>query len=419
MCLQSCYRNTKGIIAVNILFLSLIRMESLDERGIYQDLLREFVRQGHKVYVISPVERRYNCKTEINHFENYSILQVRTGNIQKTNILEKGISTLLIEPKFIFEIKKYYSDIKFDLVLYPTPPITLGKAVAYVKKRDNAKSYLMLKDIFPQNAVDLGMLKRHGIMALIYRFFRCKEEKLYALSDCIGCMSQANVEYLIHHNPKLKPQKVEVCPNSIKVKTVCFNQSQRNAVRTKYGIPIDKKVFVYGGNLGKPQGIQFLIECLKTQEQNQEAFFLIVGSGTEYDKLKDYFNTVKPTNMMLLNSLPKEEYENMVASCDVGLVFLDYRFTIPNFPSRILSYMQAALPVLVCSDPNTDMGDIVSDNGFGWKCLSNNIENFENTISECLKSDCHSMGAKAVAYLEEHYSVERTYKTIVNAVVQM
>ena len=244
MCLQTCYRNTKGNIAVNILFLSLIQMESLDERGIYQDLLREFVKQGHKVYIISPVERRNNRKDGIKHFESYSILHVRTGNIQKTNIIEKGISTLLFEPKLIFEIKKHYSDIKFDLVLYPTPPITLGRAVEYVKKRDNAKSYLMLKDIFPQNAVDLGIMKRHGIMAMIYRFFRYKEEILYELSDRIGCMSQANVEYVVNHNPKLKPQSVEVCPNSIYIRTACLNKSQREAIRMKYGIPIDKKVFL-------------------------------------------------------------------------------------------------------------------------------------------------------------------------------
>ena len=94
----------------------------------------------------------------------------------------------------------YFADIKFDLILYSTPPITFYKAIEYVKKRDGAKTYLLLKDIFPQNAVDLGMMSKTGLKGLIYKYFRKKEKKLYAISDKIGCMSQANVDYVLKHN---------------------------------------------------------------------------------------------------------------------------------------------------------------------------------------------------------------------------
>ena len=284
---------------MNLLFLTLLDFNSLDESNIYTDLLREFVKRGHRVYVISPVERCKKQKTVLKKERNATILKLRIGNMQKINFIEKGISTLLIENLFVAGIKKYFSDIRFDLVLYATPPITFYKAIAYVKERDKAKTYLMLKDIFPQNAVDLGVLKKTGLKGILYQYFRRKEKNLYAISDKIGCMSQANVDYVLKHNSEIKKEKVEICPNSIEVIDRSVSDEEKRAIRKKNGIPNDRIVFVYGGNLGKPQGIDFLIECLKKEKENQKVFFLIVGSGTEYGKIKDFIKKEKPGNVML------------------------------------------------------------------------------------------------------------------------
>ena len=81
-----------------------------------------------------------------------------------------------------------------------------------------------------------------------------------------------------------------------------------------------------------------------------------------------------------MRRLPKEDYDRMIGSCDVGLLFLDYRFTIPNFPSRMLSYMSAKLPVLACTDRNTDVGKVITDGKFGWWCESGNVEVFYRMI---------------------------------------
>ena len=202
---------------MNILFLKLLDFDSIDERTIYTDLLREFATHGHNVYAISPVERRKKRNTYVISSEKVTILKLKIGNTQKTNILEKGISTLSIENQFIAGIKKYFKNIKFDLVLYSTPPITFCNAVEYIKKRDNAKTYLLLKDIFPQNALDLEMMSEKGLKSFFYKFFRKKEKKLYQISDYIGCMSQANVDYVIQHNPEVNPAIVRICPNSVEV----------------------------------------------------------------------------------------------------------------------------------------------------------------------------------------------------------
>lgn len=399
---------------MNLLFLTLLDFDSINEHNIYTDLLREFCNHGHKAYVISPIERRSGKQPRIIHGKNSTILKLRIGNTQKTNIIEKGISTITLESIFIKGIKRHFSDVKFDLIMYSTPPITFQRAVEYVKRRDAAKTYLLLKDIFPQNAVDIGMLSKNGWKGLIYKYFRKKEKRLYEISDHIGCMSEANCKYILKHNPEINPEKVEVCPNCIEVQDMSLTLEERNNMRNKYGIPLDKIVFVYGGNLGKPQGIPFLVECLKTQLKNEQAFFLIVGDGTEFNVLATFFEKYKPKNMKLMKRLPKDDYDRMIAACDVGMIFLDHRFTIPNFPSRLLSYMQAKLPVLAVTDPNTDIGKVIVEGGFGWWCESADVKDFKRIISLILKREYSYMLQIMYEYLKEFYSSSNGFDIIIS-----
>ena len=397
---------------MNILFLTLLNFSSLKESNIYTDLMREFVDRGHHVSVISPTERRNGEATHLITEDGVSILKLRIGNIQKTNILEKGISTVLISPLFTFAIKRFFSDRRFDLIIYSTPPITFVNAIEYLKKRDRAKAYLLLKDIFPQNAVDIGMLSTTGIKGLLYKHFRKQECRLYQVSDWIGCMSKANVRYVIKNNPSLDQSKVEVCPNSIAVLDKSVDKTTRGSVRNKYGIPLNKMVFVYGGNLGAPQGISFMIECLKACRDVKDAFFLIVGDGTEYEKISSFIKEAASSNVKLMRRLPKEDYDVLVGACDIGLIFLDHRFTIPNFPSRLLSYMQAKLPVLAITDPNTDIGEVICDGGFGWWCESDNVENVKTTIEKILSLDLSEMYEAEYHYLINYYNVSCSYSII-------
>ncbi len=394
---------------MNILFLSLSGIVNLEQNGIYADLLREFVKNSHYVTVATPVQRKFGEETNLKEYDGYRVLRIKTGNTQKTNVIEKGISTIMLEGQFLSAIKKYCSDTKFDLIIYSTPPITFSKVIRYFKKRDNAKTYLLLKDIFPQNAADLKMFSKKSVF---YKYFRRKEVQLYKTSDYIGCMSQANVDYVIKYNPYINPDIVHVSPNSVEISEQATSEEQRCQARQKYNIPENAKVFIYGGNLGKPQGIPFLIKCLDANKNREDCFFVICGTGTEYGKLKTYIDENKPSNVLLINGLPKAEYEEFVSACDVGLIFLDHRFTIPNFPSRILSYMQKKMPVLACTDPNTDMGKIITENGFGWWCESNDADKFSELVDSALKADLKSMGENGYKYLEENYTVEKAYKII-------
>ena len=341
---------------------------------------------------------------------DHTILQIKTLNIQKTNFIEKGIGTILLAYQFRKGILKYYKDIHFDLILYSTPPITFTQVIHDIKKRNNAKTYLLLKDIFPQNAVDLGMFSKKG---LIHNYFRRKEKKLYKVSDVIGCMSPANVKFVLAHNREIDPKCVEVCPNSVEVETE-LPYVDKTKIRSKFGIPSESVAFIYGGNLGKPQGLDFLLQVLQSNRSKKDRYFMVVGFGTEYGKISQWFEENKPENAQLLQALPKQEYDELVQSCDVGLIFLDPRFTIPNYPSRLLSYLEYRMPVLMATDINTDIGSIAEENAYGLWCKNGDLNQFNLLLDE-LTSDKNlriQMGEKGYKFLEDNYTVEKSCEII-------
>lgn len=396
---------------MNVIFLSISTMGHISEPSISQDLLRKFRAHGHDVYVVCA--NNDDAKhTELSKECGITVLRVKTGKHKKALPIRKGITTITLPYIYIHAINKYFSDIVFDLILYPTPPITHYMTVKFLKKRDNAKSYLLLKDIFPQNAVDIGMMSKRGLKGVIYRYFRVIEKRLYAISDFIGCMSQANKDYILSHNT-IDTSKIEVCPNAIEISDKSVDDATRHLLREKYGIPQDKIVYVYGGNLGRPQGIPFLIKCIESQKNNENIFFLIVGDGTEYSKIEKYINESTQKNVRLMKRLPREEYDSMVGACDIGMIFLDYRFTIPNFPSRLLAYLQAKLPVLAVTDRNTDIGKVIVENQIGWWCPSNSVRLFNSIVAGIENEELEEIGSRGYDFLRENYSVDVAYNCII------
>lgn len=395
---------------MNILFLTLADISEISTSSLYKDLIRKFVQEGHNMYVVTPAERRTHGKTRLFDAGGATILKVKTLNVLRANVIEKGIGTILLEYQYLAAVNKYLKEVKFDLVMYSTPPITFNKVIKKIKAKYSIPSYLMLKDIFPQNAVDLGMFKENSIF---FKLFRKKEKELYRISDYIGCMSPANIDFVKSHNPEVDVEKLEICPNSIDANAnIIF--PDKAAVRKEYGIPEDCLLFVYGGNLGKPQGVDFLLDVLRSNADKSDRYFLIVGKGTEYGKLESWISASNVNNVQLLPFVPKEKYNYLISSGDIGLVFLDKRFTIPNFPTRVMGYLLHRMPVLSATDTATDVGKLVELNGCGYWVENGNLEGFNQKVEWFISNKplLPIMGKKAYDFLMDNYEVSVTYNAI-------
>ena len=165
--------------------------------------------------------------------------------------------------------------------------------------------------------------------------------------------------------------------------------------------------------MGKPQGIPFLIECLKVVKDRSDCHFVVVGNGTEYAKLATFMQQEKPKSVSLFQSLPKEEYDKLANACDVGLIFLDYRFTIPNYPSRLLPYLMERKPIIAVTDMNCDTGILAQENGYGFFSPSNSVESFIDAVNKMLASDINEMGDKGYCFFLNNYTTEHSYQTII------
>jgi len=378
--------------------------------NLYTDHMQEFQMAGHEVYVVATCERREGKKTYIAERNGMHVLRVRCGNMQKTNKLEKAISSVLLGYQMRRAINQYFSGIQFDLIICSTPPVTLANTIKILKKKYKASLYLLLKDIWPQAVVDMGAMQTGG---LVWKYFKYQEKTMYLLADFIGCMSLANVRYVLKHNPEVAKEKVEVCPNCI---TPFKDLKQgREELRDKYGIPQDSVVFLFGGNLGIPQGLSFLLDVIEEVRNRQDVYFIIVGSGTEFTRLESRMSVIKPKNAAIYKGLPRLDYDKLLSACDVGLILLDQRYTVPNFPSKLVSYLNSSLPILCATDSATDIGDIVFEAGCGLKTLHGDVKGFINAVN-ILAGDPklrREMGMKALELLETQYTARIAYETII------
>lgn len=384
---------------MNILYMSI--SYSPKKNGLYQNLVDSLVRRGHNITIVR--SKHDISQTVYETFtDQIKIVSVKTADPFSSNLIKKGLNQIFIGYYFKRAIKKYLKNEEFDLILYATPPITLANVVKYCKHRYQAKTFLMLKDIFPQNAVDLEMVKKGSF---IYNYFRKQEEKYYKYSDFIGCMSQKNKEYVLKNNHKVDSKKVGIFPNSIcieEIDGISFNK--------------DKTVFIFGGNLGKPQNIPGLLKIIKKLENYSKAQFLIIGKGTEDNKIIKFIEQEKCSNLIYKKFLPQSEYDQILKSVDVGLISLDPRFTIPNIPSRLQGYLRLKKPVLAITDVNTDLKEMILEHDCGWWCDASQEESIIKLIKKICenKEEQQKKGLNGFTYLKKEFDVEMNTKMLEN-----
>ncbi|HYE69701.1 MAG TPA: glycosyltransferase family 4 protein, partial [Anaerovoracaceae bacterium] len=294
-----------------------------------------------------------------------------------------------------------------DLVIMPTPPITFAGVMDFISKRDHSKSYLILRDIFPQNAKDLGLMKSK----LLFCFFRNKEKYMYRVAEHIGCMSQGNIDYVLRHNPEVDASKFELLPNWSNL-----NEEKPNMLqdyKAKYGLK-GKFVCVFGGNIGWPQELEFLIELAKEYRQRKDLVFLIIGKGVLAQKVRKIIDENRLSNVIMKDFLPREDYDGLVSQCEVGLINLDRRFTIPNIPSKTLGYFNAEIPILASVDANTDYGKILEDAKAGLWSVTGDLNSYKKNLEFYLENEEErlQMGKNGKQYLKDHLTTNQAYHTI-------
>lgn len=389
-----------------------------NEKGnLNVDLIDTIASHGHEVTVITPKERKYNPQERIEKKGNITILQFKCLNFRgNVNVIEKGISTLSLGYQYLHAIKKYFKGVAYDMVIYTTLPITYRPVLRYLKRKYGTFCYLQQKDFFPQSALDLEMMSKGS---LLYKLFRHIEKGLFLSSDKIGLISPKNVDYILRENPYLPASIAEYCPNAITptlIDVVNERKKKQKEVREKFNIPDDAVVFIYGGNISRSQGLDFIDEFFTklAKKPIPKAFFFVIGSGQGYEPLKKHVESLGVNFVRFIGLLPKKEFDDILVCADVGMVFLDPRFTIANIPSRTLAHMDMEQAIISATDEFTDYKELIENNKLGLWCKCGDVENMIRNTRKLVEDENFRLtcAKNARAYLEKEFSTEVAYSII-------
>lgn len=320
--------------------------------SLVYDLAAEFVRQGHNPVVLTP-DPDIAQHIQLAQSEGIDVVRVKAGRTKGVGKILRAINESLLPITTWWHARKYLSQNRCDYIVFYSPTIFWGPLVKWLKRVWRCKSYLILRDIFPQWAIDAGVLKP----GLISIFFQKIERLQYSVADGIGVQTPANIKYF-EGKSWSAGLTINVLYNwaPIEKANVCSTN-----YRSRLGLE-QKIVFFYGGNIGVAQDMDNILRLAERLSNDQKSFFLLVGDGSEVPRLRGIIAKKNIPNILILNSVTQEDYFGMLREFDVGLLSLDKKLSTQNFPGKILGYMQAGMPILASPNPDNDICAFLSQN---------------------------------------------------------
>ena len=371
------------------------------------ELAEELLKRGFQVTVVTSWPQ-YNLDSgEQTPFqENMNECGIRVIRMKhlphhKVNFFIRGIAQLLLPYLFIRKIKQYVHE-KIDVVIVYSPPLPLTFVGAWAKKKYQAKYILNVQDLFPQNAIDLGVLKNKMMIA----FFRWMEETSYRQADVVTTHSAGNKALLEKQYPQYK-KKCAVLHNWIDVAAHQSHSLMKN-FREEFAIE-NKFVIVFAGVIGPSQYLDIIIRAAEQLTHLNNLCFLIVGDGAEKKALQSRVSQNKLDNVIFKPFISRENYADLLSACDLGLVCLSPKNKTPVVPGKILGYMAAGLPVLAILHQESDGHRIIQEAQCGYTAVSSDFPAIIKTIEKAYqqKSQGKILGARGLAYAKQYFSKEQ------------
>jgi glycosyltransferase involved in cell wall biosynthesis len=372
------------------------------------ELALEFISLGHLITVITP---NVNAGAEIfnaSQIDGVNIWRFSNGPVKDVGKIKRAINETLMSFNAWRSIKSRVNKNTFDGVVYYSPSIFFGSLVNKIKKRCQCKSYLILRDLFPQWAVDAKMIKEKSLITRYFRFF---ESLSYNAADTIGLMSMKNHQLFKTLHPNLSNTEVlfnwaSAVPSDLPI----GSESIRKRLNLDH-----KVIFFYGGNIGHAQDMKNLLKLSKGLKGFSEAHFLFIGQGDEVELIEDLAKDWLLDNVTILPSITQSEFKQVLSEVDIGLFSLAKHHTAHNFPGKILGYMVESLPILGSVNHGNDLQEVINSADAGSVFINGEDEKLLIAAKELLFDDSirKSQGKSSYNLLDKYFSVNTASKKII------
>ena len=376
---------------------------------LMHDLACYLVGKGHNVSVITPtssLKQRYTKEC----LDSVTIYRFRSGPIKNINKIVRTVNETLLSLRAIRNLKAVLWDSPHDLVVYYSPSIFWGGFVLYLKWIWKCRSYLILRDIFPQWAIDSGLVSKYSPICW---YFKCFESISYCVADRIGVQTPGNMEYFQKYSTKFRG-RLEVLYNWAKERD---KEYQFGVWREKLGLQ-EKVVFFFGGNLGHAQDMMNIVRLAANLKDRSEAHFLLVGKGDEVPLVENEIKVQGLTNVTFHPSVPAETYFQMLSETDIGLFSLHRAHNTQNVPGKLLGYMNYELPILGSINPGNDVQTIIQGYEAGLVTVNGDDKGFLRNALLLLNDEPYrkKLGRNGKKLLKNVFSVEKVGEQLVNSV---
>jgi glycosyltransferase involved in cell wall biosynthesis len=343
-----------------------------------KDLAESFVLLNCIPTVIVPGGMSQKKTWMLEHKNEVQILRLRAPETKGIGFFRRTINELMMPFYMIYGFKRSpFSNIKFDGLIWYSPSIFLSLFVGLLKCSSNCRTYLILRDIFPKWAVDLGLLRKNS---LPYLFFKKIEAYQFSIANTIGIQSVGNLPY-VDVGSKKTNIKIEVLHNWL-----ATTPASSCSISIANSILAGRYIFVYAGNMGVAQGVQILLDLASSLINRSDIGFLFVGRGSYFDTLKEFVFKSHLTNVVIFDEIDASEIPALYAQCHVGMIALDSRHQTHNIPGKFLSYMQSGLPVLAAINNGNDLEDLIELNLVGKVCTNGSVDELRKSAISLVES---------------------------------
>jgi len=370
------------------------------------ELALELKNNSHEILVLTPKPTQKKLLT-IQKIDGISVLFFKSGEIKNVGKVKRAINESLLSYQAFRSSKKYLKENQCDGIIYFSPSIFFGSLVKKLSNLWNCKSYLILRDIFPQWAVDNNLINENSIVHKYFSFF---EKINYKSANRIGVMSPSNLEFFKSKN--INTSKFEVLYNWSQITEI---PKKVNNFRKKLKLE-NKIVLFYGGNIGHAQQMINLINLAKKFTENSSVHFLFVGQGDEVELLMEEVSNNKLKNITYLPPVNQKIYFEMLNEFDIGMFSLHSGHKTHNFPGKLLGYMSYSKPILGCVNSVNDLADIVNSAKAGIIVNSNDSLGLYEAAKILIdsKSIRNKMGTNGRELLMNKFSVKSISKQILS-----
>ena len=374
-----------------------------------RDMARALLSLGHEPLVIVPSKGLKNAyKIEI--IDGIKVFRLKFFGATDIGYFWRGVSELLMSFTILRSIRKSGFPMKdLEGIVWYSPTIFFGPIVNLLKRKSNCPSYLILRDIFPEWTLDLGILRKTPI----YYFFKLFAKYQYSLANIIGVQTPSNLKYLESWSMGSNRQ-LEVLNNWLSTP----HTKNTNISLTSTHLS-GRKFFVYIGNMGIAQGMDVLIRLAESLQKRRDIGFLFVGRGSEVERLKKYSSDKKLNNILFYEEISSDEIPDLLSMCHVGLIALDSRHKSHNIPGKFLSYMQAGLPVLAKVNVGTDLINLIQDENVGYAYTGNNINDLRGLAEDLVSNEknLQDMSKQAKTLMRKTFSSNSAAEQIISSLL--